>query len=445
MASSASPTIVPPTIDVARLLDEHSISALQLLVALLSACIMFVDGYDVTVMALAVPVIARQWAITPPHFSYALSAVLLGLSVGAAFFAPLGDRAGRRRLLVMAMALIGVATVATATSGTPLQFVFWRLLTGIGMGISIPNCNAWTAEYVPLRSRATILVVMNAAIGAGSFCAGFVAPLIFAHWGWRGAFLVGGAAPLAIGLAIYAAAPESLKFLAVRRPEDPRIPVILARIAPEVDPLARLHRPDSPPQVSRWSLLELLGPLYRRRTFVLWGLVVTNLFTLYVLISWLPTLLQSDGWPLDDALRGAVLIQAGGILGGLALSVFLSRGQTLPALAIAFLATAACLVLFRAAGFAVSWVVLALIGGGTSGSQLSLNALSTAYYPPAIKATGMSWAGVIGNIGAFLAPVAGGWAIERGFSAVNILAMLAVLPALCALGVLLMRRAWQWN
>ncbi len=436
------------TIDLSRLLDERAISPLQALVALLSAFIMFVDGYDVQVMALAVPVIAREWSITPPHFSYALSAVLFGLSAGAAFFAPIGDRAGRRTLLIVAMIMVGVATAATAISASPMQFVLWRLLTGIGMGISIPNCNAWTAEYVPARSRATILVVMNAAIGAGSFCAGFIAPVIFAHWGWRGAFVIGGVAPLAIGFLILAAAPESLKFLALRRPDDPRIPSILARIAPEIDRAAQLRRPQPAPQGtqgSRWSVAELLGPVYLRRTLVLWGLVVVNLFTLYVLISWLPTLLQSAGWPLDDALRGAVLIQAGGIAGGILLSVFLSRGMTLPAMFTAYLVTAVCLVLFRAAGFAVSWGVLALIGAGTSGCQLSLNALSTAYYPPAIKATGMGWAGVVGNIGAFLAPLAGGWAIDRGFSAVDILSMLSVLPVLCALGVLLMRREWQWN
>ncbi|HTX24527.1 MAG TPA: MFS transporter [Steroidobacteraceae bacterium] len=432
------------TIDLSELLDERAISSLQALVAILSALIMFVDGYDVTVMALAVPVIAREWSITAPQFSYALSAVLLGLSVGAAFFAPIGDRAGRRTLLVIALTLIGVATMATATAASPVQFVLWRLLTGIGMGVSIPNCNAWTAEYVPTRSRATILVIMNAAIGAGSFCAGFIAPVIFAHWGWRGAFLIGGAAPLVIGFLILAWAPESLKFLAVRRPDDPRIPAIVQRIAPELRATS-IRRPAAAAPSPRWSLGELLGAVYRRRTLVLWGLVVANLFTLYVLISWLPTLLHADGWSLDDALRGAVLIQAGGIVGGILLSLFLRRGQTLPALFTAYLMTAVCLVLFGAAGFRLSWVILALIGAGTSGCQLALNALSTAYYPPAIKATGMGWAGVLGNIGAFLAPIAGGWAIDRGISAGGILATLAVMPVLCAVGVLLMRREWQWN
>lgn len=433
-------------IDLGRLLDERAISPLQALVALLSGLIMLVDGYDIQVMALAVPTIAKEWSITPSHFGVALSAVLLGLSVGAALIAPLGDRLGRRTLLIGAMIVAGATTMATATAASPVQFVLWRFVTGIALGVSIPNCNAWTAEYVPLRKRATILVVMNAAISAGSFCAGFVAPVIFARWGWRGAFVIGGAAPLLIGFTILALAPESLKFLVVRRPGDRRIPTILARIAPDIDSSMQLAFAAAPvPRPSRWSLFELLDPVYRRRTLVLWMLVVLNLFTLYVLISWLPTLLQSAGWPLGDALRGAVLIQAGGVLGGILLSLFVSRGRTLPALLAAYAVAAGCLALFRFGGLGVGSALIALIGAGTSGSQLALNALSTAYYPPAIKATGMGWAGVVGNVGAFAAPLAGAWMMDLGVSAVNILAILAVPALLCAAGVTLTRTEWQWN
>jgi MFS transporter, AAHS family, 4-hydroxybenzoate transporter len=432
-------------IDLARLLDERSISPLQVVVAVLSACIMLVDGYDIQVMALAVPTVAREWSIAPADFGVALSAVLLGMSIGAALIAPLGDRAGRRTLLIAAMAVVGLTMMATSTAGRPWQFVVWRFLTGVGLGVSIPNCNAWTAEYAPLRSRATILVVMNAAIGAGAFSAGFVAPVIFAHWGWRGAFALGGIAPLLIGLLILGIAPESLKFLLVRRPHDPRIGSILARIAPDLAPGTPLHRPEPAPPDGRWSVAELLSPIYRRRTLVLWSVVVLNLFTMYVLISWLPTLLQSDGWAPDAASRGAVLIQAGGIVGGILLSWFLNRGRTLPALLATFVITAACLALFRFAPSGVDWLTIGLIGAGTSGSQLALNALSTAYYPPAIKATGMGWVGVIGNCGAFLAPLAGAWMMQDGISAVNILAVLAIPALLCAAGAMFMRREWQWN
>ncbi|HUN25188.1 MAG TPA: MFS transporter [Steroidobacteraceae bacterium] len=437
-----------PAIDLTRVLDERAITPLQGLVAILSGCILLVDGYDIQVIALAVPAVGREWMLAPVHFTYALSAAVLGMSIAGAFIAPLGDRFGRRTMLVGAMTLIGLATLLTATASSPLEFVLWRLLTGVGLGISIPNCNAWTAEYVPLRARATVLVALNAAIGIGAFSAGMIAPLIFAHWGWRGAFWFGGAIPLLIGFLIFALAPESLKFLLVRRPHDPRIPLILARIAPDVDGAGPFASPSATalaPSRSAWSVAQLLDSTYARRTLVLWALVAANLFVLYVLISWLPTLLNSAGWPLPAAQRGAALLQAGGVVGGLVLSLFVSRGKTRPALLAAFMTAAICFALFRGASPLFALGAVALIGCGTSGTQLSLNALSTAYYPPAIKATGMSWAGVVGNVAAFLAPIAGGWAIDRGYSAMNILAMLSVPALACALGALLMRREWQWN
>jgi MFS transporter, AAHS family, 4-hydroxybenzoate transporter len=286
---------------------------------------------------------------------------------------------------------------------------------------------------------------MNAAINAGGFCAGFILPVIFAHWGWRGAFLLGGALPLLIAIAILTGAPESLKFLAARRPEDPRIGGILRRVAPEIDPATPLARPEATSPPSRWSVAELLAPIFRRRTLVLWAVVIANLFTLYVLVSWLPTLLQSAGWTLSNASRGAAMIQAGGVLGGLVLSVFLSRGSTVQALLVMYVTTAICLALFRLAPPLLAWVALLIMGAGTGGAQLALNVLSTAYYPPTIKATGMSWAGVVGNGGSFLAPVVGGWLIGLGFAAANILAMMAVPALVCAVGVLFMRREWQLN
>jgi MFS transporter, AAHS family, 4-hydroxybenzoate transporter len=434
-----------PPVDVFRLLDERPITALQLWVAVLSACVMLVDGYDGSLLALAVPSVAHEWQISPANFGLALSAALLGIVLAAMFVAPLGDRIGRRNMLVVAMALVGASTLLTATAATPWQFILWRLLTGFGLGMSIPNCNAWTAEYSPVRSRATILVIMNSAINAGGVCAGLIAPAILTRWGWRGTFLLGGALPLITGCVIAASGPESLKFLIVRRPLDARIAAILARIAPEVGRDAPLHRPQAPVGGSRWLLLELLTPAYLRRTLVLWAVVAANLFAMFLLINWLPTLLQSSGWPAAAAARGLAVMSLGGVVGGIALSVFLNRGATRPALLSVFALTAVCLVLFGSASTLLAWVLLVLIGTGTSGTQLSLNALATGYYPPAIKATGMSWAGVVGNLVGFCAPIVGGWWIKRGLAASSILAILCVPMLLCVLGVLLMRREWERN
>src|SRR5207253_3153313 len=122
------------------------------------------------------------------------------------------------------------------------------------------------------------------------------------------AFMIGGIAPLVLAaLAVFI--PESLKFLIVRRPSDPRIATILGRVAPDVDPSTVRVRADSPAQ-----RVSLLGPVtsgFLPRTLLLWGMLILNMFNLYILISWLPTLLEQSGWSPAATLRGAVLIQLG--------------------------------------------------------------------------------------------------------------------------------------
>jgi AAHS family 4-hydroxybenzoate transporter-like MFS transporter len=282
---------------------------------------------------------------------------------------------------------------------------------------------------------------MNVASPLGAFSAGFLAPVVLEAFGWRGTFVIGGMAPLIIaGLALLV--PESLKFMLVRRPHDARIASYLARIAPEVDPDSVEVQPKN--AVPRVSPLELLNAAFRARTLLLWLLLILNLFNLYVLVSWLPTLLEHSGWSLADALRGAVLIQGGGIAGGLLMSRFMDRGATKPALVGGFLLSAASLVAFTFISGQSAWIALLLLAGaGISGSQLCLNALSAGYYPPAIKATGVAWALVIGGVGMVAGPMAGAALIDLQLSPSAILALLAIPSIICALSVSVMRREWQ--
>jgi AAHS family 4-hydroxybenzoate transporter-like MFS transporter len=430
------------TLDLAEVIDRGRMAPVQILVATLCATALFIDGYDIQVMALTVPALAKAWALPPSSFGLALSAVVIGISVGSGVIGPLGDRLGRRAMLIAAMLAIGIATAGTALAASPGQFVAWRLATGVALGAGIPSCAALTSEYAPLSRRSMVMGLMNVTSPVGAFAAGFIAPPVLAAFGWRGTFLIGGAAPLAIAGLVFWLAPESLKFLLVRRPSDPRIARILGRIAPEIDPsIVAVGIVEGAPKASP---LQLLRPPLLARTLLLWGMLALNLFNLYVLISWLPTLLQQSGWAMTAALQGAVLIQGGGVVGGLLMARYLDRGATRPALVAGFLLSAVCLGLFMVVPTGAPWVaLLLLLGAGVSGSQLSLNALSAAYYPPAVKATGVAWALLIGGMGSILAPIAGAWMLQMHLSTIAILGLLAIPALINAAAVGLMRQEWQ--
>ena len=429
-------------LDLGEVIDRGRMTPVQMLVAALCATALFVDGYDIQVMALAVPTLAKTWSLPPSSFGLALSAVVIGISAGSGLIGPLGDRFGRKSLLLFAMISIGLATAGSALSATPGQFVIWRLLTGTALGAGIPSCAALTSEYAPLARRSFVMGLMNVTSPIGAFAAGFIAPPVLEAFGWRGTFLIGGAAPLLMAVLIWRLAPESLKFLIIRRPSDPRIGRTLRRIAPEIDPsTVAVGAVEAAPGASP---LALLKPQFLPRTLLLWGMLALNLYILYVLISWLPTLLGQSGWSASASSQGAVLIQGGGVVGGLLMARFLDRGATRQTLVVGFLLSAVCLGLFMVVPTGPAWVaLLLLLGAGVSGSQLSLNALSAAYYPPAIKATGVAWALLVGGLGSVVAPIAGAWMLEHHLSTIAILGLLAIPALINAAAVGLMRQEWQ--
>ena len=68
-------------IDVSGLIDSKPISGMQISVVVLCAVAIFLDGYDIQAMALAVPSLSREWGRPPADFGLALSAAQIGISL----------------------------------------------------------------------------------------------------------------------------------------------------------------------------------------------------------------------------------------------------------------------------------------------------------------------------------------------------------------------------
>jgi MFS transporter, AAHS family, 4-hydroxybenzoate transporter len=338
---------------------------------------------------------------------------------------------------------MGTASLFTALSQNLAQLTFWRFLTGVGFGASIPNATAITSEFVPARRRAALITLMYANIALGAVVAGFAAPPVYAAFGWRAVFILGGAGPLIVGLMLWLGLPESVRFLIEKRPDDKRIAAIVSRLAPGVD--SRNVMLATRGGVEQQSVLTLLAPSYRPRTLLLWVAVALNMFSLYFLISWLPALLNTAGWSPADASRGGVMLQIGGIISGLILAWYVDRRRTVPAMVTAYLVTAASLGFFSIlpADSRFWWLLLLAIGAGTSGTQFALNALSAAFYPSLIRSTGVGWAVGVGRIGAILGPAFGGFILSAQLATPYVLGLLIVPVLLCAFSVMFLPRVWR--
>jgi len=331
---------------------------------------------------------------------------------------------------VLSLIAVGIGALACAGAQNVTQLAVFRFITGIGLGVSMPNAIALTADYAPRARRSALVTAMYCNTATGALVAGLSAPWIVARLGWQGPFLVGGVLPIAAALLLLVT-PESLKFLLHRRPGHASIARILRRIAPAADPATVYVAP--PPDVSSGGMRDLFAPSYRLRTLWLWLAFAMNAFILYLLVSWLPTLLLAAGWSASQAQQAVAFNQAGGILGGLLLAWLMDRLGGERILLVGFLVSAASLLLFLVApsGFWTWGALLLVIGACIGGAQFALPSLGTRYYPAAILSTGTGWGSAAARVGAFVAPLLGGALMAGGMTTQNLLTLLA-LPALVA-------------
>ncbi|AKH43955.1 AAHS family 4-hydroxybenzoate transporter-like MFS transporter [Altererythrobacter atlanticus] len=383
---------------------------------ILCGLVMFIDGYDLNAMPLVVPYLVEELGAAPEQFSWALSAVLLGLGIGAIVLAPLGDRIGRRPMILLATGVMAVTTLGTATGSTITEFTLWRLATGLGLGACLPNVTALVAEIAPAGRGARTLTIVSMGIALGGIAAGLLAPPLVSLAGWHGLFIFGGAATFALLLALMLLLPESPK----------------------------LERPEVAPGSKRQvAFVQLLRPPLLFSTALFAGLYAVNALVLYLIVSWVPTVLPAAGISVDTASRFLSLIQFGGLIIGLGLSLLLDRGWAVRALIATYSCAAAALLmfgLFQPDPF--SWGVLLLIaGGGISAAHLAIMAVAVGFFPPHLLSSAIGIAVAVARLGAIGGPVVGGAVIGAGASTATFFAFAALPAFLCIGAVLLIPRA----
>src|SRR5256885_16562518 len=84
-------------------------------------------AYDIQTLAATINWLSAEWHLTRADFTLPQTAALIGYALSAALVAGLGDRWGRRPILILAAALMGTASIGTAFSANVNQLTFWPL------------------------------------------------------------------------------------------------------------------------------------------------------------------------------------------------------------------------------------------------------------------------------------------------------------------------------
>jgi AAHS family 4-hydroxybenzoate transporter-like MFS transporter len=395
-------------------------NALRWRVILLCALVCLVDGYDMTVAPVTIPLMAADWGMAPQAFTVALAASVLGMGLGAAFIAPLGDRFGRRPVILGSLILIGLASLAVCLTKALPIFVLLRLMIGIGLGASVSNSIALTSEYAlpHLRSRVVTLVYGMAAVGGG--VGGFVAPWIMGPLGWDGIYIVSGSGTLLLVPILFLGLAESIRFLQLRNAARMAVASVEAA-ASALD-----------------GLRKLVSPSYRGASVLLWTLNILSAFVTYLISSWIPTIMSVAGWSMTHSAYAASAYSLGGVFGGYLLGWLVDKKLIKFALALGFGATGLSLAaLLVVPPIVPVWLMfITIMSAGNVGATYAMAAIATHVYPTPIRASGVGAFGAMGRVSATLAPLAGGLLLALGFSALQILTFLIIPMAMAFVIVL---------
>src|SRR5215831_17540059 len=95
------------TIDIAAFVDYRKIDTIQLAVIAWACAIMFIECYDMQVVPFAAPARIRAWHVNKAYFGPVFGFGLFGYMLGATILSNLGDKFGRKKIIVSGGLLFG--------------------------------------------------------------------------------------------------------------------------------------------------------------------------------------------------------------------------------------------------------------------------------------------------------------------------------------------------
>ncbi|MEV6036707.1 MFS transporter [Nonomuraea sp. NPDC052116] len=412
-------------------LDRLPLSRPHYLLLLIGGLGYTFDGMDSAVVAFLLPSAQDAWGLSNGQLGLIGSATPFGFLFGATVAGLLGDRIGRKKVMMYALAFYAAFSVVAAFAPNYEVFLGSRVLAGAGAGAESAIIAPFLSEFVPAKRRGWFIGAL-----AGFFSFGFVMAALIGRFvvptmddGWRIAQVIT-ALPIVMLLWWRRSLPESPRFLLQNGRVD-EAEAVVADLERRVEratgqPLPPVPESAAQPatntaKVNLLSALRFLwSPAMARRTAVTWLIWFVITFSYYGFFSWIPTLLVQRGITVTKSFEFSIIIylaQVPGYFSAAWLSERLDRKNTIAI----YLSGSAVSAFWLSQMDTPATITLAgaVLSFFLNGTYAGVYSYTPEVFPTWIRATGTGLSSAFGRVGSILAPtIIGLSAASLGFGGV---------------------------
>jgi len=344
------------------------------LLRLLGAALLLAQ-YDLTLLAIALPDVQSSFGIAEEEIGRIVAVGRLG-AIPAILLALVADRLGRRRLLVLSMLGVSVASLATAMAGSANQFMVFQATARLFMTLEEILAVVFALELLPAARRGWGVGYLTAmgALGSG-VAALFYAAVDYLPGGWRALYVLAGVAVLYVA------------WLRRHLPESPLF-----------------DRQSALPGASYWAPVREIAICHRRAIVALLGIAGAFWFQVSAVLNFMSKFLQqAHGY--TPTMVSVLFLAAGffAIFGNLIAGRLSDRYGRRPTLGLALCVHCIAVVFFyntSGALLPLAWMVAIFCYFSV---EVVVSAISGELFPTSCRSTASS----LRNITAVIAAVTG--------------------------------------
>lgn len=394
------------TVETSRVVAESKFNKFHLLVFLWCFYAIAFDGFDIALYGIGLPLMMEDFELSLVEAGAIGSYTLVGMMIGSFVLGSLSDVMGRKKILAICMALFSIFSLLAGLAPNSTVFMIMRFIAALGMGGLMPAVIAVMTEYSPKKNRALIVATMYCGYSIGAILASLIGMFLMESFGWRFLYWLG-IIPLITLPLFLKQFPESLSYFILRNKGE-KIAAILNQVDPKGNylPTDDFEYASVKERAAGFPAKKLFSENRTLSTLAFWTAVFSSLLMIYGLNTWLPKIMQGAGYGISSSLAFILVLGVGQIAGSLLGGYLVDRAGHRKVLLYMFAIGALCFISLSVTSNTLLLYVLIAIGGAcTGGTQNLVNPYISEFYPREIRATGLSMTVGIGRIGAILAPV----------------------------------------